>query len=414
MEGVQETKRCTGCGQSRNVQYFTVVKKKEAGNSALNNKCHYPFTNPAEDLQNQSCYSEATEAVKQRLTGPRPGAAAAAAADGPKPTMTKPSLMNKASRMMEEAFTLCVKDAKRSYSVGQTSGICYQLMIFNSKDGNTTRVFKTNNNGLNDYKEQFLTLAKQSMSTVDEQQEFLEKRMAELHRETGQLVDEMARLRRSHSGPSSEHGGPTLQPQTGMLSPLPVANSSLPSSSSSSVPTKTAAVAAAAAAAPMQMPFPPAVFAATPLPQPMLLQHRVDGCGGEGGSAGAGVSTQLPPSGHYLPQKRPAPGEEQQSSYSGLATGPSGPPQIGLAAVPFGVQMLTPHQHAMMQQLQLQQSQQQQQQQQPPPPGRQGQWELSVAGGSAELQPVNAMTTQGTAPKKQNSTYSMTYRESVV
>mmetsp|Transcript_38868 Transcript_38868/g.78389 ORF Transcript_38868/g.78389 Transcript_38868/m.78389 type:complete len:174 (-) Transcript_38868:1387-1908(-) len=130
------------------------------------------------------------------------------------------------------------------------------------------------------------------------------------------------------------------------------------------LPMATAAVAAAAAAAPMQMPFPPAVFAATPLPQPMLLQHRVDGCGGEGGSAGAGVSTQLPPSGHYLPQKRPAPGEEQQSSYSGLATGPSGPPQIGLAAVPFGVQMLTPHQHAMMQQLQLQQSQQQQQQQQ--------------------------------------------------
>ena len=64
-----ETKCCNRCGEIRDMEYFTVVKKKEKGNSALNNKCHFPFTNPTGDSLNETCYTKETSAIAERLTG---------------------------------------------------------------------------------------------------------------------------------------------------------------------------------------------------------------------------------------------------------------------------------------------------------------------------------------------------------
>ena len=66
---VEEKKLCTGCHEMRAVKHFTVVAKKEKGNSALNNKCYFPHTDPVDDVENLTCYSKETSAVMKRLTG---------------------------------------------------------------------------------------------------------------------------------------------------------------------------------------------------------------------------------------------------------------------------------------------------------------------------------------------------------
>lgn len=66
---VEEKKLCTGCHEMRAVKHFTVVAKKEKGNSALNNKCYFPHTDPVDDVENLTCYSKETSAVTKRLTG---------------------------------------------------------------------------------------------------------------------------------------------------------------------------------------------------------------------------------------------------------------------------------------------------------------------------------------------------------
>jgi hypothetical protein len=151
-----ETKLCNGCGQLRSVEHFTVVKKKEKGNSALNNKCYFPFMDPVEDLENETCYSKETSAIKLRLTGSglmnfqgclsssTTAAAAAATFTGPSigtaagrgnlPKMSMPFLEKKLSEEMALHFNAVLKDLKKRFNLGRTKQLVYQVTVFNPKE----------------------------------------------------------------------------------------------------------------------------------------------------------------------------------------------------------------------------------------------------------------------------------------